>query len=129
MISGYLCNQCGRLGGFLDLLTTGSLTGVCQMVKIQEHCLGRSNSPCCGILRETSLDAYQERARQIAEAGIVEVETNGCANVYRVFNQPVGEIAYYGISSGDSYLGKAVLVANQIYVHWYPSTGYALGSG
>ncbi len=130
MISGYYCNKCESGRGYLDHLQTGDLLSTqSQSGYFQKHTLGCPESPTNGVFLATDTGIYQSIARQIGSSGFVEIELGGGVNAYLNFNGPIGIIQFSGTPSGNSTLGKAVLINNSDYVHCYPATGYGSGSG
>jgi hypothetical protein len=107
-----------------EVLATPDQTGY-----FQKHTQGRSASPINGVFYDTGEAYYKTGAKQIAHSGFAEVEVGGGVNAYLNFSTPIGDMQYYGTTSGNSSLGKAVLVNNPSYCHWYPGAGYGEGSG
>jgi hypothetical protein len=128
MISGHLCNDHSR--EFLAHLTTGNLLATSeQSGKFRIHTSSRPAKLINGIFNNTGVDFYISGGRQLGLSGIVEVEVGGCMNAYLDFGSSVGVIEQHGTISGDSSLGKAVLINNPVHAHWFPATGYGASSG
>jgi hypothetical protein len=130
MISGYYCNECRDGAKYLRFLRTGALLATPkQSGYFQKHTHGRPASPTNGVFFNTGTHFYESGARLIGRSGFVEIEMSGGVNAYFNFGIPVGEIQWSGMASGNSSLGKAALIEQPEYVHWYPATGYGLNSG
>lgn len=130
MISGYYCNECQGGINHLRLLKTGVLLSTPkQSARFQKHTLGRPASATNGVFLVTGTGFYESGARTIGHCGFVEIEVSGGVNAYYDFAAAIGEIQWSGIASGDSSLGKAVLINFPENVHWYPATGYGAHSG
>jgi hypothetical protein len=130
MISGYFCNKCSDGTSYSSFLKTGNvLSTPDQSGYFQKHTLGKPSSPTNGVLFDAGTGFYQSGANQIGYSGFVEVEIGGGVNAYLDFGSTIGEIHFLGAASGNSSLGKAVLINNPNNIHWYPSTGYGSPSG
>ncbi len=130
MISGYYCNKCANEMGYLDFLKTGNLLLTSdQSGYFQKHTFGKPSSPVNGVFLDTGTGFYQSGANQIGNSGFIEIEMSGSVNAYLNFSGTIGEIQVSGTVSGNSSLGKAVLINNSKYAHWFPSTGYAFPGG
>jgi hypothetical protein len=130
MISGYYCNKCLAGMSYLSFLKIGDLLSTPdQSGYFRKHTDGRTSSPANGVFFDTGTGYYQSGASQIGQSGFVEVEIGGGVNAYFNFGGPIGEIQFSGTAYGNSSMGKAVLINNPNYAHWFPSTGCACRSG
>lgn len=127
IISGYYCNDCGQ--SHLSGLATGCLTGIDQTKYLTRHSMTKPKKEVNGVFYDTRPLTYQQRGNQIGLSGFVEVEADGNVNAYYRYTTSIAEMQYSGIASGDSSLGKAVLLNYPESCHWYPATGYSLASG
>jgi predicted nucleic acid-binding Zn ribbon protein len=130
MISGYYCNRCGGGADYLQLLQTGSLFSTPkQSGSFKKHTLGSLTSATNGVFFNSETGFYESGARNIGHLGFVEIESSGYVNAYFDFGAPIGEIQWSGTASGDSSLGKAVLLNYPAVFHWFPATGYGSNTG
>ena len=130
MISGYYCNECEGGMNYLRHLRTGALLSTPkQSGYFQKHTLGKPLSPTNGVFFDSGTAFYESGARTIGDCGFVEVETSGGVSAYFNFGAPIGEIQWSGTVSGNSPLGKAVLLNRPESFHWYPAMGYGSYSG
>ncbi len=128
MISGYYCSACGQ--DYLSHLKTGELLATSdQSGRFQIHTSSRPLKPTNGIFFNTGAENYKSGARKIGYSGIIEVEMGGGVSAYLNFGVPIGGIEFSGVGSGDSSLGKAVLINNPVHAHWFPATGFGSASG
>ena len=130
MISGYYCDKCQGGVSYLSYLKTGALLSTSdQSGYFQKHTVGRQASPRNGVFFNTGTAFYQTGGNQIGHSGIIEVEMSGGVNAYLNFSVPIAEMQRSGIAFGDSSLGKAVLINNPDFVHWYAVMDYGSFSG
>jgi hypothetical protein len=98
-----------------------------QDAYLLKHITTKPSKPCNGVFRETGRSEYIARSREVFASGALEVEANGCVNLYYVFPHPVGDIEYFGIYQFPTPTGKIALAHLSGNWHFQPHTGINAG--